>query len=48
MEFKEKEIKRLPLYLEKDIKNRVKEKAESLGLTSNSYIKMLILKDLEK
>lgn len=42
------QIKRLPLYLDEEIKIQIKEKATSLGLTSNAYIKMLILKDLGK
>lgn len=47
-QLKDKKVKSLPLYLTQDIKNKVEEKASSLGMTVNGYIKMLINRDLEK
>lgn len=33
--------------LSQDLKDRISEKAKKYGLTKSSYIKMLIMKDLE-
>jgi len=43
----EKDV-RFPLYLSPTIKEEVKKKAKSMGITGNGYIRMLILQDLTK
>lgn len=40
--------KQIPLWVEKDLYNKVKDKANDLGLTVTAYIKLCIHEKLEK